>query len=221
MSRRRESRCTRRREIDRDRGTLGEMLGETKIGTREPWVAVELVVREDDSDAPPAATSGTYKPGDRGELSRDLLHDLGVVDDRVDPFTAAPSENVSDLRLVRNHRVEQRLRAFPGDRLDPQCFRHRERDRNDSSIDELAQPLDDQVQQLGQVELANERLADLLHRLELPGPAGRGLVEARVLDRDGCLCREQRDELFVIVVELDALALLGQVEVAVGEPRAA
>ena len=54
-------------------------------------------------------------------------------------------------------------------------------------------------------------------RLELARPAGRGLVEARVLDRHRRLSGEERDELLVLVREVLAALLLGEVEVAVGD----
>ena len=52
---------------------------------------------------------------------------------------------------------------------------------------------------------------------ELARPAGRRLVEARVLDRHRSLAGEQRDELLVLVGEVLAALLLGEVEVAVGD----
>ena len=48
-------------------------------------------------------------------------------------------------------------------------------------------------------------------------PRTAGLVEPCVLDSDGSLRREQRDELLVLVREVGAALLLGQVEVAVGD----
>ena len=69
----------------------------------------------------------------------------------------------------------------------------------------------------GELELADERGADLLQRLELPRPARRRFVEARVLDRDGGLRREERDQLLVLLVEVGSALLLGQIEVAVGD----
>ena len=48
-------------------------------------------------------------------------------------------------------------------------------------------------------------------------PAGRRLVQARVLDRDRRLGGEQAGQLLVLVREVRAARLLGQVEVAVGD----
>src|SRR5207302_4264306 len=102
-------------------------------------------------------------------------------------------------------------------RLDAQAVWDGQRDRHDPRINQLPEPLDHELQQAWQVELADERRADLLQGLEMPRPRGRRLVEARVLDRDRRLRRVERDELLVVVVEVRAALLLGQVEVAVGD----
>ena len=67
----------------------------------------------------------------------------------------------------------------------------------------------------------HERRADLLQRLELPRPGGGRLVQTRVLDRDGRLRRKESHELLVLLVEVRSALLLGQVEVPVGDARAA
>ena len=64
------------------------------------------------------------------------------------------------------------------------------------------------------ISLASAR-PDLVQRLELVGPRGRRLVQARILDRDRGLARERLDELLVAGGER-ALLLLGQVEVPEG-----
>ena len=56
-----------------------------------------------------------------------------------------------------------------------------------------------------------------MERLELARPARCGLVQPRVLDRDGRLRREQLDDLLVLRGELGAILLLGQVEVSEGD----
>ena len=80
--------------------------------------------------------------------------------------------------------------------------------------EELAQPSRDQRQQLRQLDLAGERIADLVQGLELAQPAGRGFVEACVFDGHGGLSREQGDDLLVFGGELLPSCLLRQVEVA-------
>ena len=68
---------------------------------------------------------------------------------------------------------------------------------------------------LREVELADESFADLLHRLELPRPRGRGFVQPRIFDRHRRLRREERDELLVMLVELGAAGLFRQIEIPV------
>ncbi len=79
-------------------------------------------------------------------------------------------------------------------------------------------PAGDEVEQRLELDLGRERRADLVEALELAEPAGGGLVQARVLDRDGGLRGQQMRELLVLGGEVPALRLLGQVEVAVGDP---
>ena len=82
---------------------------------------------------------------------------------------------------------------------------------------ELAQPSRDQRQQARQLDLGQQRVPDLVQRLHLPQPVRRRLVQARVLDRHGRLGRKQGDELLVLLGELGAAGLLGQVQVPVGD----
>ena len=84
-------------------------------------------------------------------------------------------------------------------------------------MDELAQPSRDEAEQRLELELAGERVADLVQRLELAQPAGRRLVEPRVLDRDRGLGGEQLRQLLVLLGERPAALLLGQVQVPVGD----
>src|SRR5919197_580448 len=84
-------------------------------------------------------------------------------------------------------------------------------------VEKLLEPTRDEVEDALEVGLGRERVPDLDQRLELPRPLRRRLVQARVLDRDGGLGREEPDELLVVLGEVLALRLLGQVEVAVGD----
>src|SRR5262249_60813664 len=88
-------------------------------------------------------------------------------------------------------------------------------DRDVPRVDQLAQAARNELEQSREVELADERIADLVQRLELPRPRRRRFVEARVLDGDRGLAREQRDDLFVLVGEVRAVVLLGQLQVPV------
>src|SRR5439155_7075652 len=83
--------------------------------------------------------------------------------------------------------------------------------------DELAQPARDELEQMREVGLGDEGVADLVQRLELAEPAGCRLVEAGVLDRDGGLRGEELAQLLVLLREVLAALLLGQVEVSVGD----
>src|SRR5262249_2268155 len=65
--------------------------------------------------------------------------------------------------------------------------------------------------------LADQRVGDLVQRLELAKPARRRLVQSRVLDRDRSLGGEQLRELLVLVGEVLAALLLGEIEVPVGD----
>src|SRR5262249_46125827 len=98
--------------------------------------------------------------------------------------------------------------------LDPEGAVAQERNRDNAGRDETAKALGDEREQARKLELAGERVADLVQRLELVRPAGCRLVEARVLDRDRRLRGEELRQLLVLLGELAAL-LLGQVEVAV------
>ena len=74
----------------------------------------------------------------------------------------------------------------------------------------------DEPQDARELDLLGEGVAHLDQGLELTRPARRGLVQTRVLDRDGRLRREERDDVLVLLGEL-AVGLLGQVQVPVGD----
>ena len=93
----------------------------------------------------------------------------------------------------------------------------RQGERDDPRSEQLPEAADDEIEQPVEIGLGGERVPDLFQRLELARPAGRRLVEPRVLDRDRGLAGEQRDELLVLLGEVLAALLLGQVEVAVGD----
>ena len=60
------------------------------------------------------------------------------------------------------------------------------------------------------------RLEPADRAFELRAPARERLVETCIVDCDRCPLSEHLQELLVEIVELSALALLGQVEIAVG-----
>ena len=56
----------------------------------------------------------------------------------------------------------------------------------------------DEVEQRFELQLADERAADLVERLELLRPGRRRFVQAGVLDRHRGLCGEQRHQLLIL-----------------------
>ena len=83
------------RELDGDGGALREVLGQPQVGAREARIAAELVVRERDPDRRARRHEWNVEAGDCSEAPRDLLDDLGVVDDRVDALAAAASKHIA------------------------------------------------------------------------------------------------------------------------------
>ena len=116
----------------------------------------------------------------------------------------------------RDTRAAEQVGAVrPVGRLDPEVARlERQRDRDQLGVDELAKPGGDESQQRPELDLARHRRDDLVQRLELARPAGGRLVEPRVLDRGRCLGGEEPGQLLVLVREVAAALLLGEVEVA-------
>ena len=155
----------------------------------------------------------------RGDAPRDVLVYLRVVDDRVDPFAAPPVEHATALRVGARHRhADEVAGPFARRRGDAQLVLPcRERDGDETGPQEFAQVVDDEAEQRFDVSLGRERVADLVQRLQLPRPAGRRLVEPRVLDGDSRLTRKQGDELLILLGEVLPKLLLGEIEVAVGD----
>ena len=150
------------------------------------------------------------------EPPRCLVVDLRVVEHRVDALAPTALEHLARLRSG-----ERKLGA--DDPVDLLAVRGRdaelaavgERDQDESCVDELAEVPRDEPEERLELELGHERVADLVQRLELPEPARRALVQARVLDRDRCLRGEELGQLGVVLREPCAALLLGEVEVAV------
>ena len=109
-------------KLDCDRRPLGELLGQSKFGVREARIAAAMVVREHDPDRAVSREQRHVEPGHRTKLAGDLLHDLRVVEHRVDTLAPSAREHSARLRSSREHRVQQRRRVVRGDRLDPQPF---------------------------------------------------------------------------------------------------
>ena len=99
----------------------------------------------------------------------------------------------------------------------PQGVADRQRERDEARSDQLAQPRRDEVEQRLELQLTDERAADLVERLELLRPGRGRFVEAGVFDGHRGLGGEQRHQLLVLHGEVAAPLLLGEVEIAVGD----
>ena len=209
------------RELHRDRRSCGEGLREPHVVVGEACICgAGLVVGSDHADRP--AVDDERHPDSRAgaDLPRQAAVYLGVVDDRVDPLTAAALEHAASLRLgTCDRRPAQLFRAFAGRSHDSQLVStRRQRDHDDARVEQFQQPLRDELEQAVELGLPRERTAHLDQRLELPRPARRRLVQARVLDRDRRLRGQQLDQLLIFRAEVASALLLGQIEVAVGDP---
>ena len=132
------------------------------------------------------------------ELARDALVDLGVVDDGVHALGVPALEHAPDLRGAQLELdSDEVVAAGPGGHVQrPPGVR--QRDQDDPRLDELLHAACHEPEERLELDLGGERAADLVECLELPQPAGRGLVEASVLDRDRRLGGEELRELLVL-----------------------
>ena len=204
-------------EIDRDRRPVGQALRQAQVVVREARARPCLVVRDDDADRAPTSDQRDVERRADAELPRRLLIDLRVLEHGVDPFAAAPLEHATCLRPSELETgSDDAVRALALGCSDRHGVALRERDQDESRVDELPQPPSDEAEQRLELDLGGERGADLVQRLELAQPPGGGLVEARVLDRDGSLGGEELRQLLVLLGEVVAALLLREVEVAVG-----
>ena len=206
------------REVDGDRGSRRERLRESKVVVAERGRRPLLVVGDQHPDPPPAHDERDIQARMDAEPARRRLVDLGVLEHGVDALAPRPFEDASRLggRELEPHAGDAVAPVTLG-RSDPQCVPLRQRDQDEPGADELPQAPGDEREQRLELELRGEREPDLVQRLELPQPARRALVEPGVLDRHRGLRREQLRQLLVLLAEVLAARLLGQVEVAVGD----
>ena len=175
-------------------------------------------MRDHDADRPAAHDQRDVERRLHTEPAGGLLVDLWIVEHRVDALAAPTFEHPAGLRAT-----ERELHPFDSVlALTLRCGHSQhvsfgERNQDELRLDQLLQVARDEPEQRLELEFRDERVADLRHRLELAQPAGRALVEPRVLDRDGGLGGKQLRQLFVFVGEVEPVGLLGQVEVAVGD----
>ena len=168
----------------------------------------ELVVGRDHADRPVAGR----RAAPRAPCARRAA--------RVTSRSTSGSSSTESTRSLRPRSSTRPLfDSARGDRRPEQLVRASRRPRRRSAarsgppaarpheprVEQLAQPPRDEVEQAVEIGLGRERVADLVQRLELPRPARRRLVQARVLDRDRRLRREQLDELLVLLGEVLAV----------------
>ncbi len=169
----------------------------------------------DDSDCPVAYEQRDVQPGGGADAACGGLVDFGIVDDGIHALAPLALEHLSRLGLLQ---VDGQARELLGSRS-VDCLEAkapgpvRKSDQNEAGVDELTQAACDQLEQGGQVDLRGEGVPDFVQILELTRPASGRLVQARVLDGDGGLRREQCHELLVLSREVRAALLLGQVEI--------
>ena len=128
-----------------------------------------------------------------------------------------PALRVRALELVAEQTVRRVALAVDG-RDGEVAVRRWQCDQCEAGADELPDVPADETEQAVEIGLACEGAYDVVERLELSRPPCRRLVESGVLDRDRGLGRKLNDELVVVVGEVVSTLLLGQVEVAVGNP---
>ena len=207
------------RQLDGHGGAGGERLGQPQVVVGEPGVGAFLVVDLDHADHPLARDERHPHSRPHGEAPRHLLVYLGIVDHRVDALAAPAREDTAALRARAGDRLAQQvLRRFARHSGEPQLLAAaRQGDGDDPCPHQLAQAADDEVEQPLEIGLGRECVPDLFQRLQLARPAGRGLVEARILDCYRRLAGKQGDELLVLLGKVLSPLLLGEVEVAVGD----
>lgn len=91
---------------------------------------------------------------------------------------------------------------------------HGGRDRGQRRSGDLAGPLGDQTEHVGAPAAGHEAVGDLRVRLEPALPQPGVLIEAGVVDGDAGRHRQRRENRLVVLVELRAAPLLGEVQVA-------
>ena len=196
---------------------LGKMHGDRsprREGLREPDVLVgearcrapELVVGDDDADASTLGNERDVESRANAHPTSDLLIQLGVVEHEVDTFAPPALEHPSGLgatELELDPREAVRVVSVSvcrGD-LETVAVGGGKRNQDEAGTDEVAESMRDESEEGLELDLSRESVPDLAERLEVAKPPRRGLVEPRVLDRDGGLRREQLRQLLVLVRE--------------------
>jgi hypothetical protein len=174
-------------------------------------------VCRDDADGTALDDQRDVQAGGDACFGHDCSIDLGIGGQEVRSLGPAAREHASDLRALHSQAlVEQRDRVLSHRRRDPErALALEQRDQHEPCADELTKTGGDDREQRVELDLARQGVADLVQGFELAEPAGRRLVQSCVLNRDRGLRGEETCELFVLLRELAASFLLGEVEVAV------
>src|SRR5205085_10797519 len=132
-------RCHSSRQIDRDRSARRELLRESQVVVPEAWIRTKLVVRDDHADRLVPREERHVETGPRAELSRGVLVDFGIVDQRVDALAVSAREHASGLRRGAWKRyADHRVRVLACRRLEAALLTRGQRDRDVSRFDQLA-----------------------------------------------------------------------------------
>ena len=135
-------------------------------------ICSQLVVHGDDPDCLAARDQRDVEPGPCTEPARLLLVDLRIVEQRVDPRTLASLQNPAALRVrtaqaVADERFVELDAVCGGDQQVALGRRVRERDHRQSRADQVSEPCTDELEEVLQLHLLDERADDLVQRLEL------------------------------------------------------
>ena len=194
------------RQLDRERCSVRERLGDAEVGCRRSADPRPACRRRRRHRSPcrgrPAARTAPPSP-------RPCAGRSGRPRGRRSARRPARCAAASSARpLFEPGRVEPEAEQLRGvlarGHLDDEALavRRRALDQHDAGVEQLPEPHRREVEELRELDLGQQRLRDLVERLELPRPTPRRLVEPRVLDRDCGLRGEQADDLLVLVAEL-------------------
>ena len=205
-------------EVDCYRDPGREGLGQPQVLVGEARIAALLVVGREDADRPATQEERHEEAGPRAHRPPGFLVDLEVLDHRVDSLAATPIEHAAGLRAACRSSTVPTSSSAPS----PATVRMTRSPpgagiaiTTSLAFTSSRKTRGDELEQLGQLDLRDERVDDLVQRLELGQPASRRFVQAGVLDGDGGLGRQHLRELLVLLGERPSAGLLRQVEVPV------
>ena len=184
-----------------------------------------LVVGDDDSDRPVARRSAAR----RGRCARRVgaADSWSTSGSSSSESTRSPRRRSSTRPLFEPARLELRAddlarrRSPSAASITSVPSAVGQRDRDDPRVDQLAQAARDQLEQARQVDLGRERVPTSFSASSCRDQRRGRLVQARVLDRDRRLAASRPTSSSSSLGEVGAARLLGQVEVAEGDRRAA